>query len=110
MGTKLKIVDVARIPGRDDVMAVVDFVEGDLIEGCDEYVHTRTNDVWRIASIGTHPPNATGENSVKRLPLGLQPMGNDELSVGDLLESSDSQSTVGNPDMTSTTHLTLRNT
>ena len=89
MGTKLKIVDVTRIPGRDDVLAIVDFVEGDLVEGFDDYIHSTTNSVWRITSIGTHPANTTGENSVKRLPLGLRTKGNDELSIGDLLESSD---------------------
>lgn len=100
MGTKLKIVDVTRIPGRDDVLAIVDFVEGDLVEGCDDYIHATTNSVWHITSIGTHPTNTTGENSVKRLPLGLRTEGNKELSVGDVLESSDSQSNESNPDIT----------
>ena len=103
MATKLKIVDVTKIPGRDDVMVVVDFVEGDLVEGCDDYVHTKTNSVWRITSIGTHPAKVTGNNSQKRLPLGLRPTGNDDLSIGDILESSDTQSTEGNSDMTTTT-------
>ncbi len=102
MATKLRVVDVTRIPGRDDVLAVVDFVEGDLIEGCDDFVHSKTNTVWRITSIGTHPANATGENSVKRLPLGFRPLGKDELSIGDLLESTGSESTQGNPDTTTT--------
>ena len=87
MATKLRIVDFARIPGRGDIVAIVDFVEGDLIEGGNDYVHTRTNEVWRITGIGTHPPDAT---YVNRLALALRSLGNDELSVGDLLETCDS--------------------
>ena len=103
MGTKLKIVDVTKIAGRSDVLAIVDFVQGDLIEGCDDYVHTGTNEVWRITSVGTYSASTTGDDSTKRLPLGLQPMGSDELSAGDLLESPNCKSTLGNADMTTTT-------
>jgi hypothetical protein len=73
-----------------------------LIEGCDDYVHTKTGDLWRITSIGTHQPNSTNEKAVKRLPLGLKPQGKDDLLAGDLLECSNCDSTTGNSEVTTT--------
>lgn len=103
MVTKIEIVEVSRIPGRQDVMAIVDFVEGDFVTGCDDYVHTATGGVWRITSIGSHQPNLENEKSVKRLPLGLKPHGKDDLKAGDLLECSNCDSTSQNSETTTTT-------
>ena len=103
MTTKLKVIDVAKIPGRADVMAVVEFVEGYLVEGCNHYIRSGTTNVWRITTIGTHPPENTEEKAPKRLPLGLLSDGNDELSIGDILECSNCKSVASAGDSTTTT-------
>lgn len=89
MTTKLKVVDVTKITGRSDVLAVVDLVEGELLEECNRFVRVGTDNLWQITSIGTHPPGTNGENGVQRLPLGLESIDNDQLSAGDILESVD---------------------
>lgn len=93
MATRIKIVELTKIPQRVDVMALVDFEEGDLIAGCDDYVRVGSSDVWRITSIGTHPHHLAGLSGKQRLPIGLASQDAEcELTIGDVLECIESRS------------------
>ena len=87
MATRIKIVEMTKIPKRAGVMAIVDFEEGNLVSGCDDYVRVGSSDIWRITSIGTHPHDLAGPSGKQRLPVGLESRNAEcELAVGDVLE------------------------
>ncbi len=87
MGSRLKVLDVVIVPGRDDLLVVVDLLSGtEDLEGR-EFVLLKSNAVWRVTSIATHPAPGGHSVSTSSIALGLQPLGAPTLEVGDFLEA-----------------------
>ncbi len=87
MGTRLEVIDFVKIPGRDDLLVVVDLLSGtEDLEGR-EFVLLKSNAVWRVTSIATHPAPGDHSVSTSRIALGLEPQGAPTIEVGDFLEA-----------------------
>lgn len=93
MTARIKIIETANVQGRSDLLAVVEFEQGPLVPGCDEYIRVGSKEIWRITVIANVLPYVVEDTGNNRLVIGLEPHSSDSrLAPGDVLERIESES------------------